>query len=547
MTAGRRTAAPAAALAAGLCLVAAAAAASGCNALFGVDVTFVDAAADGEVAVEAGHHDARSDAGKHDARHDVTAHDARGDRATHDAHHDAETRDAHHDVTTREDAHHDAGGHDARHDVEHDAHHDAVHHDAEHDAPHHDAGHDARHHDAGHDAGHDAETDAPLCDAERGFARDPNNCGRCGHSCLGGMCVEGQCQPVLVSQTQSLTGVPNFLTVADGVVYWTQGGPGSSDNGAFSARASGSTAQVLALIPSNSFGPQEAWGVAVAEGNVYFASPFYAVLSCPTTGCVVDGGSVIGYSYYTHGGAPIYGAITGISVVLPQLYVTAIQTGNNYNNAGTVAQCNLVADGGGCYQIAQTEPGANSPAGFGAGPEAGVLWLNQGYGQDPLRGANPPPFNTGTVMSCPASGFNGCTGPLLTTLDPAANAPQYLAIDDVNLYWTELTEQVDGGVEIGNVVACPRAFCDVSQVRVIASGQLWPQGIATDGINVYWANLRAGTVSSCPVDGCPDGGPTVLASDGGAGAAPFQVALDDAGVYWTNAVEGGTVKRVAKP
>src|SRR5204863_597521 len=29
---------------------------------------------------------------------------------------------------------------------------------------------------------------------------DAKNCGTCGHDCLGGTCMEGQCQPVLIAQ-----------------------------------------------------------------------------------------------------------------------------------------------------------------------------------------------------------------------------------------------------------------------------------------------------------------------------------------------------------
>jgi hypothetical protein len=39
---------------------------------------------------------------------------------------------------------------------------------------------------------------------------DPNNCGACGHNCLGGACVAGQCQPVILSANQSQ---PTFLTL----------------------------------------------------------------------------------------------------------------------------------------------------------------------------------------------------------------------------------------------------------------------------------------------------------------------------------------------
>src|SRR5215472_3459982 len=37
---------------------------------------------------------------------------------------------------------------------------------------------------------------APVCAPDAAFSTDPDNCGRCGHACLGGTCVAGTCQPV---------------------------------------------------------------------------------------------------------------------------------------------------------------------------------------------------------------------------------------------------------------------------------------------------------------------------------------------------------------
>ncbi len=59
----------------------------------------------------------------------------------------------------------------------------------------------------GEDGGRDvvAETGeggpAPACDPANA-ASDPNHCGRCGHSCLGGTCSGGKCQPFLVGNSQ---------------------------------------------------------------------------------------------------------------------------------------------------------------------------------------------------------------------------------------------------------------------------------------------------------------------------------------------------------
>jgi len=79
--------------------------------------------------------------------------------------------------------------------------------------------------------------------------------------------------------------------------------------------------------------------------------------------------------------------------------------------------------------------------------------------------------------------------------------------------------------------------------KAIAPNEGVPKGIAADETNVYWTDFARGRVLSCPVSGCPDAGPVVLAK----GAAPAAIALDSTAVYFANAVGGGTIVRVAKP
>ena len=52
----------------------------------------------------------------------------------------------------------------------------------------------------------DAPIEAPSCGDVQSA---PLNCGRCGHSCLGGACVAGKCQPVTL-----VTGEPGLGAVA---------------------------------------------------------------------------------------------------------------------------------------------------------------------------------------------------------------------------------------------------------------------------------------------------------------------------------------------
>jgi hypothetical protein len=82
----------------------------------------------------------------------------------------------------------------------------------------------------------------------------------------------------------------------------------------------------------------------------------------------------------------------------------------------------------------------------------------------------------------------------------------------------------------------------------LASGYLYPTGLATDGANLYWADSNAGNVLQLPV-----GGGTVKTLATGQGS-PWSVAIDATSVYWTNSgdasvwkipIGGGAVTQVA--
>ena len=60
---------------------------------------------------------------------------------------------------------------------------------------------------------------------------DPKNCGSCGHSCLGGDCLGGICQPFLLGTTPSTTDYARQTIVTAGKVYvFSQVGKGSAQN-----------------------------------------------------------------------------------------------------------------------------------------------------------------------------------------------------------------------------------------------------------------------------------------------------------------------------
>ena len=67
-----------------------------------------------------------------------------------------------------------------------------------------------------------ASDDAPTCGPEIDLETDPEHCGECEHSCLGGACVARQCQAFTLATQQGET---RQLLVDDDFIYYTT--PGS--------------------------------------------------------------------------------------------------------------------------------------------------------------------------------------------------------------------------------------------------------------------------------------------------------------------------------
>jgi hypothetical protein len=127
---------------------------------------------------------------------------------------------------------------------------------------------------------------------------------------------------------------------------------------------------------------------------------------------------------------------------------------------------------------------------------------------------------SGPAMRVPVAG--GSAAPVGTT------SAWTVAIDATDVY------TADGS---GNIVSCPKSGCPGAP-RIVATGAASTMGIAVDATTVYWATLEGASILSAPKAG---GGPTTTLATGG---WPYEVALDDTYVYWTD--NDGPVWKVAK-
>jgi hypothetical protein len=162
------------------------------------------------------------------------------------------------------------------------------------------------------------------------------------------------------------------------------------------------------------------------------------------------------------------------------------------------------------------------------------------------RGTFAKQYADGRVLKCPITGC-GAGNANAVVLAEAQAAPVALAVDAVNVYWTNLTV---GGLNTGTVMACAIGGCN-GKPTPIATGQWGPTSIAVDATSVYFTNEGdkpnggGGTVAKCPIDGCGAGNANLVTLASGR-TMPSGIALDDANVYWADAWNPGTVSRVAK-
>jgi len=129
--------------------------------------------------------------------------------------------------------------------------------------------------------------------------------------------------------------------------------------------------------------------------------------------------------------------------------------------------------------------------------------------------------NAPAVMWCLAG--SACTAP--TQFVGNELGTDGIAVDGINVFWGNDPDKPSGAVRSCAIDAmCPAP-------RTIAQNLDGPRTIASDGRNVYWTNTRGQSAMFCPVTGCGNG-PTTLASGGGNDWYDG-IALDDAYVYFS--------------
>ena len=315
---------------------------------------------------------------------------------------------------------------------------------------------------------------------------DPNNCGACAHSCLGAGCVEGMCQPIVVTTMASTD--PLYVGSDGTSVYWNVLG------GAVYKAPISAPGPVTATMLANPGGQPTA--LVVDSSSVFWSTSSGDVWTIPSAGgtaktivTVSEGGLAIdGTNLYWGGIVPSMGAGARGSILAMALAGGAITTVATLGISqeptalaadGTNVYCETSAAGGPVIQsvpraggtavtLTQIAVAAQSLAAGGGE----VYWAEQD-----TNGI--PPLDS-TIMEVPSSPPGGTR----VTLATGQSTVGPIVTDGVNVFWANScdppTKPCSAVLEL-----TPGA----TQVRVVASGQTSVNGIAVDGTRVYWTSF----------------------------------------------------------
>jgi hypothetical protein len=319
---------------------------------------------------------------------------------------------------------------------------------------------------------------------------DPNHCGSCGHSCLGGACNAGQCQLRILADL----GARQFqLKVVGDTLY-------SSDAGSFNRsihrlRRDGTSVELnvgLALGGLRSFD---------VDGSFFYIwRNFSAEIYLTKCDFAVQGAS----------------CANGLEEI--QQPMTLDRT-----TSGTAVQADRSGHRVFWYNFADDTTYV-SPTGSFARTRLVGNFQNADfiYSNDALWGLEANASGeSSAVLRVPASG----DFPATVAVESGATS---FAANSTRVFWISGDHVSFINQPFGNGAAAPSRF----------NGPVSPQALAVDDSNVYWVeNLGGDVVKRCPIGGCPGSGPVTL-------TAPIiealGLAVDDRAVY----IAAGTATRV---
>ncbi len=319
----------------------------------------------------------------------------------------------------------------------------------------------------------DAHVDGSTCIAD--LTLDPRSCGACGHDCLGGACLLGQCQPFQIAQ--NLHG-PFWLTLDATTVYWTELGDPTT-NSVRQCRKDGSGLITLATAPGT-FG-----GIVVDGKNAYWSHQTQGPIQisvertplAPAAPSVTEVTNLLGAFY-----------AGGVAVDATTVYFTTNSLVAGAPKNGTMVSAQTVlspVDGTGPVPLATD--GSTLFLASQSGLYTGTATLSLpalvpvkassiGASDIAINGTRVFGAGDSTVWSLPIAGGPTST---FTTQELGAGG---VAVDTTTVYFTTATE----------VRATPIA--GGGPIKVLARGYTQLGHIAADGTAVYFTDFNGGSI-----------------------------------------------------
>jgi hypothetical protein len=297
------------------------------------------------------------------------------------------------------------------------------------------------------------------------IASDPKNCGRCGHDCAGGSCVQGQCGTTLVTKN---TDPQRFLTQDGPNLYWAV----SLGGGVFTCDKTNCAATRRQLVAD------DIKFFAVDSGNLFWYSTQSSLKACSVADCAnttfgigispqevfwiaARGGRVFWSSSIGLWGCPQMGGLTDTfsTTFVNRMATTANDIFWTAVADNQIERCPL----SGCTQP-QTFTSASQPA-FITVDQNNVCW------------------SASTKLFCCSIG--NCPAPTLVHAGTIPNMlPAFeIAVDASDLYWTTWD---------GHLMRCPATGCNDMPEQLTQTGNYGP--LAVDATFVYAGDVGTGDI-----------------------------------------------------
>jgi hypothetical protein len=335
---------------------------------------------------------------------------------------------------------------------------------------------------------------------------DARHCGRCGHSCLGGTCELGVCQPVTLATSQF---IGREIAVDATHVYWGRGTSAQTTNSVQSIRIDGTGP--IGPIASGETGI----GLTVAGGRLFWTNAG-SLRSCAAPACT--GGPT---NYATSTGTTAGGVLVASSA--SRIYFAQ---GSPYGSM-TGGFWGVALAGGAAQRVASAPVNPQRVT----GDATNVYWVNSSTYTNDLQ--NPD----GQVLKMPLAG--GTIVPLVQGLRGDLSG---IAVGPAAVYFSGITTIASAYLNRIYRLPLPNGIGTAAPPVFAAVG---PNGLIADASYVYFTSDTA--VHRCPHSGCMTP-PEVIAAGQDRATA---LAQDAVSIYW---VTNGTlstpmsaaVRRLAK-